>query len=438
MRVDLVTQQRLLALAQKNAAEFKRRLADATAKLERQRVINQVESARAKKKSCAKRKSATAAETPKEAPAEPVESPSPPKKSKKAGPFADVMASTMQQSDPESESDDEVDPSDDEALRTDSKDKKDKAYKGLDSILCAYKDNEINPKDKASELTFEICAKTCVSEIAQTMRWSDAEINDRHHMIISALKMVYKDKKAEWFEQSFLKSPIGAHKYWIKVLKRRCVLWRAAHTRNNPENRRVKEPALSLKQRLREAIKLKKRERMGKSAKASRSSKPAVVVISDSSNSSEGEDEAAAAKAEPESAPAPESYSSSEIKTFGKMAKAIRNADDANGLSQAVADFVDSEFSDNTCVTKPPSDHVAKSRPVTPLHLSQGEDGSRAESALRIMEALTIQNRLQQGCENIGGQVVQTNTTQPPYRQTLTPPTGCGSSNAAMISRAKP
>lgn len=41
------------------------------------------------------------------------------------------------------------------------------------------------------------------------------------------------------------------------------------------------------------------------------------------------------------------SYSISEMKTFKKMAKAIRNVDEREGHSEATAAFIDAEFSDN-------------------------------------------------------------------------------------------
>ena len=39
------------------------------------------------------------------------------------------------------------------------------------------------------------------------------------------------------------------------------------------------------------------------------------------------------------------------MKTFKKMAKAIRNVDEREGHSEAVAAFIDSEFSDNSGIT---------------------------------------------------------------------------------------
>ena len=41
-------------------------------------------------------------------------------------------------------------------------------------------------------------------------------------------------------------------------------------------------------------------------------------------------------------------YSLSEMKTFKKVAKAIRNVDEGQGHAEATAAFIDSEFSDNS------------------------------------------------------------------------------------------
>ena len=42
------------------------------------------------------------------------------------------------------------------------------------------------------------------------------------------------------------------------------------------------------------------------------------------------------------------SYSLAEMKTFKKMATAIRNVDERDGHAESTASFIDSEFSDNS------------------------------------------------------------------------------------------
>ena len=375
MRVDLLAKQRLLLLAQKNAAEFKRRLAEATARLEQQESINRSHSAKAKSKIIgSKRKSTAAAEPHEDVATEPDNSPSPPKRSKRAGPFKDVMAVGLSHHEHEPDSSEEEAPAPDGDSQDDDDcaAAKDEAYKGLHSILCAYKDKsnkEVDPRDESNEITFEVCAELCEEETAETAKWSQSEIVNRHPMIISALKLVYKDKNRKWFEQAFLKSPKGAQKYWIKVLKRRAVIWRESHKKIKLLKAKPVADRKSLSQKLREKISQKKKERTGVSSKSKSSTQPTIHVISDSSNSSA--EEASVVKPEPECAPAPESYSASEVKTFAKMAKAIRNCDEVNGLSSAVADFVDSEFSDNTCVYT--TRNAYNTRRLIPTQHNRGE-----------------------------------------------------------------
>ena len=60
---------------------------------------------------------------------------------------------------------------------------KDEDYKGLHSILCAYKDKnnkQVNPRDGSNEITFEVCAELLEEESAETDKWSQSEIVDRH------------------------------------------------------------------------------------------------------------------------------------------------------------------------------------------------------------------------------------------------------------------
>ena len=80
MRVDLLAQQRLLLLAQKNATEFKRRLAEATARLEQQESNDRSHSVKSKNKIGSKRKSTVADEAQVDVAPEPDNSPSSPKK----------------------------------------------------------------------------------------------------------------------------------------------------------------------------------------------------------------------------------------------------------------------------------------------------------------------------------------------------------------------
>ena len=349
MRRDLLSKQQLLRMAERNAAEFKRRLDEAVAKLEKREEANRAATsssaprAGAKRKGKAPKKSAEAAVVPDD------ESPSPPKRTKTSGPFQNIMGAGITRNASESSDDDVPDP-DHSVSPPPATGKRDEAYKGLDSILCLYKEKKVDPR-RSSEITFELCAELCTEEIEETGKWTTQQKLDRHKMILSALKLVYKDKEAKWFQSAFLQSPSGAHKYWMKVLQKRAALWKeTAQKAKILQLRAGNRTRKSTQQRLREKIQKKKLAGSMKPKAIKKAPAPTVHVISDSSNSSGDEGGAAAEKAEPELAPDPASYTPIEIKTFANMAKAIRNSDDSNGLSSAVADFVDSEFSDNTCV----------------------------------------------------------------------------------------
>ena len=350
MRVDLVTKQQKLAIAEKKAAELKKRLERATARLDAQKKEKEakkkseaVKKSGAKKKSNAKRKlpqpTTTAAAS---------ESPSPAKKGKtKVSPFSDIMGPKNSGTPTDSESDDEV-PIPDGANATSPQPAKDKAYEGLHSTLCAYKAGVIDPRN-SKDITFEICAEMIEDEIEETRRWQRPEKVKYHAMIISALKLTYKEKDPQWFFQPFLLSPTGTHKYWIKVMQKRADLWRAAAKKEAQPSRAPR----TVQQRLQKKLAKKKLVQAKNAEKAAQpttsKAKPAVMVISDSSDSDSAA-EAASAKPAKSAAPAPDQYTPMEIKAFSNMAKAIRNADDSSGISAAVADFVDAEFSDNTYV----------------------------------------------------------------------------------------
>ena len=350
MRRDLLSKQELLRMAEKNAADFKRRLDEAVAKLEKRKAAQQSSKSDSAARVSAKRKS-KAAEKPKEVPTtSDGASPSPPKRTKTSGPFQNIMDAGIPQLASEPSDDDVPDP-DDSASPPAAAPKGDDSYKGLDSILCLYKERKIDPR-KSSDITFDLCAEMCSEEMDETAKWTTQQKADRHKMILSALKLVYKDKDPAWFRSAFLQSPSGAHKYWLKVLQRRTALWRETAKKAKMLQLQAGSRARkTTQQRLREKIRKRKLAAGIKAKPVKKASAPTVHVISDSSNSSAEEGTAAAEKAEPESAPDPlSSYTPQEIKSFAKMAKAIRNSDDANGLSSAVADFVDSEFSDNTFV----------------------------------------------------------------------------------------
>ena len=350
MRVDLVTKQEKLAIAEKKAAELRKRLKIATARLDAQKKEKEdKQKAEAKGKPVNKKKSNYKRKlTQPPATAAAPESPSPTKKGKKkVSPFSNIMGHKKGGTAVGSESDDDV-PIPEGATAALPQPAKDKAYEGLHSTLCAYKAGIIDPRS-SKDITFEICAEMVEDEIEDARRWQRAQKVEYHPMIISALKLTYKDKDPQWFSQPFLLSPTGAHKYWIKVMQKRAELWRAAASNKTQTSRGPQ----SVQQRLQKKLAKKKLVQTKSASKATQpaacKAKQLISVISDSSDS-DSEAAVASEKQTPTPIPEAEPYTPMEIKTFSKMVKAIRNADDSTGVSSAVADFVDAEFSDNTYV----------------------------------------------------------------------------------------
>ena len=71
-------------------------------------------------------------------------------------------------------------------------------FERLNSILCEYKMGRVTPS-KNGPLTYEVCADLCQEELQNANRWSHELKKKYHPMIRSALRLVCKDKKEEWF-----------------------------------------------------------------------------------------------------------------------------------------------------------------------------------------------------------------------------------------------
>ena len=84
-------------------------------------------------------------------------------------------------------------------------------YEGLNSILCAYKMGAIEPG--VGSMTHKVCAEVCSDEATAVSAWSREKVLRFHPMILSALKVVYPNKKVEWFSKPFLQSASSAAKY---------------------------------------------------------------------------------------------------------------------------------------------------------------------------------------------------------------------------------
>lgn len=252
-----------------------------------------------------------------------------------------------------------------------------KPFEQLHSILCAYKAKKVVPG--SSELPFDLCALLCKEEGMAAAQWTPHRCIKLHRAVLSALKLVYPSKMKSWFQKPFLRSPTGTAKYWAQVLTRRAEIWQAAADRAAA---RALPPQESLKDRIRRKIAERKAERVnslsaafrpkGRKASARRLTPPAqklrsglssdsddavnnVIDLSQSpaaaSSSASSHAASTSAGSPPKMAPHPTSYSLSEMKTFKKMAKAIRNVNERDGHAEATAAFIDSEFSDNSGIT---------------------------------------------------------------------------------------
>ena len=248
-----------------------------------------------------------------------------------------------------------------------------KAFEDLSSILCAYKDKDRPASEKivpgSADLPFNVCADLCRDEVQAIHSWSNAELARFHPAILSALRVVYPNKKAEWFKSKFLQSHKDTAEYWVQVLTRRAEIWDAAAARVAT----VAVPAAAFRKPLRDRIRDKiKQRKEGKiaslKAAAASSCKPPPKASGGAPSSSDSDtppafvvdlskspsvptctdQTPAAAPAAAKLAPSSDSYTKAEIKTFTKIAASIRDVDERQGFAPATINFIDTEFSDAT------------------------------------------------------------------------------------------
>ena len=276
-----------------------------------------------------------------------------------AQPLIDVLASQK----PPSSADDSR--SDDEVNTPEESYAKQPTFEQLNSVLCEYKSGRLCPSFDG-DISFKICAEMCEEEADEIDSWTVHDKRERQPMIISALRLTYKDKKEEWFSRPFLVAPSGAADYWQLVLRRRAQIWHAAHekaARAQSTGSPAKPSGLaSVQERLKAKIRSSASAATAPPAKSTpspgRRVTPIVISSGEELTDSTSDDDddgtgfnsdATAKKSSRKMAPDPcNHYSISEVKKFANMAKTIRNVDEAKGHSHAVADFIDIEFSDNS------------------------------------------------------------------------------------------
>ena len=318
VKKDLDEKNKLLQEAKRKAQEFESRC---------KALQSQLEMSNQKRKA-----SETIPSTQPEAEA----SPSP---SKKPRPFNDILAGEG--------TDDDV-PTPDEASSEPTPTKENREYQKLNSVLCAYKTKQITPSHDGN-VTFEIVAEMCLEDAKIAAEWKGDKLVRMHPVILSALRVVYKDKQESWYEKPFLKSPRGTRDYWIRVLKRRAQIWNAEankHKRRESMQTVTERLRKKIAQRTKRKVKTLTRDKLS----PGHASTP-ILLDSSSSDSDSDSHEASpvpTGKKEVKLAPGPDSYSKMEIKRFAKLAKQIRDVDESKGHSAAIACFLDEEFSENS------------------------------------------------------------------------------------------
>lgn len=245
-----------------------------------------------------------------------------------------------------------------------------KEFEVLSSVLCAYKDESNTTVVPGSpSLPYDVCADLCRDEVKSIKKWNKQEKARFHPAIISALHIVYKNKKPTWFQSKFLLSHEQTAQYWCEVLTRRAEIWDAAAARRAAVTAAAAVKSISLKERIRMKIKQRKTGKIAAlKAVASVNAKAAAMKSGDSQSSSDSDvaeptvvdlshspevptctdPTAAASASSPKMAPPPDSYTKSDIKIFSKIAASIRDVDERQGFAPATINFIDTEFSDAT------------------------------------------------------------------------------------------
>ena len=193
---------------------------------------------------------------------------------------------------------------------------RDTLYEGLNSVLCAYKANNLTPNKKG--LTYELCAELCHEEREASKKWSKKEKAKYQPMIHSALKLIFPSAYArgKWSSHKVLSTPDGAANYWRIVLNRRANIWKEA----GEKAKATKEAYLTpLKQRIRAKIKAREKQRLGListplSTPHSGTKASPISINASSSDSSSDEDGLDSTTRDPAKptplAPGPETYTS--------------------------------------------------------------------------------------------------------------------------------
>ena len=376
---DLQNQLELRKIAEQKTLEIMARCRKLEKKLARQSRIN--------KQNKAQRDNAPAS-PPRAQPAAVRNDPRPSRQ-----PFVDVTASQHIDDSASDESDDRVpSPQRHGKLPT---------FEDLNSVLCEYKVGRLTPTFDG-DISFEVCAELAEEEVEAMSRWNIHERKLRNPMIMSALRLIYADKPNSWFDAWWTRGPDEVTDFWSQIVQKRANTWRRRHkkAKRKADQMSAAEPKYAamrpVAQRLQQKLKKKKSKPATKKQRSGMKSKPIVVHDSDTSDSdkSSGDDEprgSAAANEHVEKeerlAPGPETYTKGEIKTYDKMARAIEEVDETRGHSSAVADFIDTEFSDNSGI-------MVKARRAPKGSWRKARFTRACEKAGKIMEERSVGMRM--------------------------------------------
>ena len=275
-------------------------------------------------------------------------------------------------------------------------------FEDLNSVICEYKMQRIKPSFDG-DISFKICAELAEEEAHFITKWNIHEKKHRMPMIISALRLLYDKKPNTWFDAWWARGPEEVADFWSQILERRAELWRRQHKKAKRKldattlAEATFSPTQSVKHRLQQRIKKRKLKLSSKAQKnAGKKSSPIVVRDTDDSDSSASSSDAGrhapGSASEPQEkeeklAPGPETYTQAEIKAFSKMAAAIEEVDESKGHSTAVADFIDSEFSDN-------SGMMVNAKRASKGSWKKGRFTRACEKAGKIMEERSVSRHL--------------------------------------------
>ena len=140
---------------------------------------------------------------------------------------------------------------------------KDTLYEGLNSVLCAYKSNNLTPNKKGLTFEpFELCTELCREEREASKKCFNREKRKFQPMIHSVLKLLSPRAyvKGNWASHSVLSTPDGAANYWRVVLNRHAKIWQEAGEKTKAARDAYLTP---LKQRIRAKIKAREKQRLG-------------------------------------------------------------------------------------------------------------------------------------------------------------------------------